>query len=203
MPEVSPSHAQSGNNPAAKLEAETGPAGKVKLSDPRELARMRAEHIRTKHRIPMSLPNPKLAVPDIPGWYLYWFREENVEKAFQAGYIMVERGEVILHSNNVAEDSILDGNTSLGNQVSLVNGTHENGSPMTAFLMKIPQEIRDEDQTKLNDVNASVLQQVFRGEEIYTGVGTGNADHQYLKQADANVPLFSRPPRKTRLVGVR
>ncbi|MFM9500887.1 hypothetical protein ACKI1Q_45895, partial [Streptomyces galilaeus] len=36
----------------------------------------------------------RLEVPEIPGWHLHWFKEENVPLALDAYYEHVDKGEV-------------------------------------------------------------------------------------------------------------
>ena len=53
-------------------------------------------------RIPMSLPELKLAVVDIPGYHLHWFRGARVPRALQAGYEYVDSSEVSIQRTGLA-----------------------------------------------------------------------------------------------------
>ena len=164
-------------------------------------AAAKPETKQARRRIPMSTPVRKLEVPEIPGYYLYWFREERVPRAMEAGYEMVKRGETALTSLDIAGTKQVDGNTDLGDNVSFVSGTNDNGVPQRAYLMKLKQEFRDEDQAELDRRNAAILQAIFRGEQVgKVGEGASAAEpgSTYVKQA-----LFNRPARKAKLVGPR
>jgi hypothetical protein len=160
-----------------------------------------------RKRIPMSVPLRKLEVPEIPGYYLYWFRDENVPRAMQAGYEFVEPSEVNLNpmSGNPGASTEMNGNTDLGNRVSLINGTTEGGRPVQAVLMKLKQEWRDEDQEQIDQRNFAIIRTIFKGEPVARPgqMPAANGNMTYLKQADMNTPVMQRPIRKAKHVGPR
>lgn len=153
-----------------------------------------------RRRIPMSVPTRKLEVPEIPGYYLYWFREQNIPRALEAGYEYVTRKEVALNPTDVGSSRRMDGNTDLGDNVTLVSGVNEQGAAQQAVLMKLKQEFRDEDQKMIDARNEAILAAIFRGESVAKpgeALPTGG-DNRYLKTA-----LMNRPARKVKLVGPR
>ncbi|MFK5151294.1 hypothetical protein ACI4CU_28505, partial [Klebsiella pneumoniae] len=81
--------------------------------------------------------------PEIPGWHLHWFKEENVPLALDAYYEHVDKGEVKVNQQNVALDSNSDGGTDLGSRISIVTNTSD--KPIRAYLMKIKEEYFQED----------------------------------------------------------
>jgi len=152
----------------------------------------------TRQRIPMSVPMQKMQVPELPGYYLHWFREENVPRAAQAGYEMVKRDEVSLNPLDVGSSRSVDGNTDLGSNVTFVSGTNEHGQPQRAVLMKLKQEFRDEDQKLADERNARILRAIFAGEAVGKPgdpVPGSEEGTTYIKQA-----LFNRPTRKVKKI---
>lgn len=126
-----------------------------------------------RQRIPMSLPNLKLAVPEIPGYHLYWFRgTSRVQQALQAGYQFVERGEVELNHEGLANDYEQDGNSDLGTRVSRAAGGEEEGSQgVRLYLMKIRNELYDEDQRAIDEKHEAIAAQM-RGDKGFTSTET-------------------------------
>jgi hypothetical protein len=112
-----------------------------------------------RNRIPMSVPVAKLAVPEIPGYRLYWFRGEpgRIRRAEQAGYEFVERGEVELTSHDLAGGSE-DGNNDLGTRVTRSAGdlVGEDGQPTSLVLMKIREEWAQADEQLKEDRNEAI-----------------------------------------------
>jgi hypothetical protein len=78
-------------------------------------------------RRPFGSMQQKLAYADRPGYHRHWFNDakNRINDALGAGYEHVKDKE--------------------GKNVSHVVGTTEQGGPLTAFLMEIPQEWYDED----------------------------------------------------------
>lgn len=119
-----------------------------------------------RERIPMSVPQARLDVEEIPGFRLYWFKEENIPRAIQAGYEFVGNDEVALNRIEIGGHSDASGNTDLGSQVSLVSGTDARGQPQRLVLMKIPLEYFKEDQMDIAMKNAERLSSIFDSETI-------------------------------------
>ena len=152
----------------------------------------------TRKRIPMSVPSRKLEVPEIPGYHLYWFRDANVPRAQQAGYVFVEDREVPLNQFGVGTDKSVSGNADLGSHIRVVGGTAEGGGVEHLTLMKIKEEWWREDQKEIENRNATVIQSIFREERI-AGSEKSRADDQglaYVKDssfaAKSGLPLFNR-----------
>lgn len=148
-----------------------------------------------RRRIPMSVPQRKLEVPEIPGFKLYWFKEASVPRALQGGYEHVDAHELPINQHNVANDKGVSGNQDLGSHVRIVGGVAEGGGVEYAVLMKIKEEWWQEDQNALAEKNASIVGSIFNKEAILGSdkVQGGDRDVRYVKTA-----LFSRPTRKAR-----
>ena len=71
------------------------------------------------------------------------------------------------------------GGHSLGSMLSVIVGSHENGSPMRAYLMEIKQEWRDEDVAEKLKVANAIDDQIRAG--IEDGGEFGN-EHRYIPE---------------------
>lgn len=133
-------------------------------------ANPRATRVTEATRRPMSLPQLSLQVPEISGYYLYWFIDTQVDQALQAGYEFVDREEVTLNNRGVANDQTEDGNDDLGSRVSRIAGESQAGNVQAQrlYLMKLRQEWRDKDVADMGARNEAIAA-ALRG-----GVSTGN-----------------------------
>src|SRR5450631_3311015 len=87
-----------------------------------------------RKRIPMSTPQQRMQVADLPGYHLHWFLESRVPRALQAGYEFVEDSEVNVNQKGAANKGDVSGNTDLGTQVRVIAGIGENGNPESHVL---------------------------------------------------------------------
>jgi hypothetical protein len=162
---------------------------------------------RRKQRIPMSVPQQRLEVQTIPGWRLYWFKEENVARAYcDSHYEFVTNEEVALNRISIAGSPRDSGNTDLGSGVSIIGGTTQSGAPQRLVLMKLPTEFFKEDQQVLMQKSVERLSGVFEGEKIFGDDGEINDAGQLTYNGDMSfrskgtfVPLMNRPVRKARV----
>ena len=151
---------------------------------------------RKRARIPMSVPQRRLEVPEIPGYHQHFFLERNIDRALQAGYEFVHRKDATLNQKGVASSKDTSGNAALDSQVKVVGGTNEGGHTEYLYLMKIPQEWWDEDQKKLEVRNAEILGSIFKGERII-GEERQSAEDRGTAYVDKErTSLFQRPKRK-------
>jgi hypothetical protein len=157
-----------------------------------------------RKRIPLSTAQRKMEVPAIDGYYLYWFKEANVTRAMEAGYEFVDRTEVTLVNAGLATDHSVSGNTDLGTRVSMVGSAEGgiDGGSERAYLMKLRQEWRNEDRAAIDARNAAILSGIFKDEMIFGQEGsTRSKDNlEYVRTAEANLPLFNRKTRKAKIV---
>lgn len=159
-----------------------------------------------RKRIPMSVPNRRLEIEEIPGFRLYWFKEINVLRAKAAGYELVLAEECYLNHGDVGSSSDLSGNTDLGGNVSIVHGVGTNNQPERLVLMKLPIEYFKNDQMDIALANATRIANVFDGEQLIGQDGEINERGAlvYTPSEGANVrtsgrgefkPVFNRPKR--------
>jgi hypothetical protein len=147
---------------AAIAEVQNGPTAKE------------IEQIR-QTRTPLDGRVEKLRVyGKIPGYHLHIFNEDGarLEEAQRAGYAFVKRGEI----QNVGRD-VASFNTDPGENVRFVVGKRDNGNPMYGYLMKIPEEIFQEDQIAMEAFNAGVDGAIRHG-----AVGSKDEPMQDAKQ---------------------
>lgn len=145
-------------------------------------------------RVSLALAKTRLSVPDVPGFHLYWFKEENIPAALDAYYEPVKRGELSLNPLGIGGNLNSDGNTDLGSNVSIVAGTNSIGQPVRLILMKLPLEYYKEDQKMIEQRNMSIMEAIF-GDEAKTFDQAGG-----MKELDSltyrKTALFNRPKRK-------
>ena len=146
-------------------------------------------------RVPMSEVRQRLQVPDMPGYRLYWFKEENVPAALDAYYEFVKNHEVRVNPNGIGADHALSGNTDLGTNVSLIAGQNAAGQPVRLILMKLKLEYHQEDMRGVAQRNNIPMEGIF-GEEAKMFDKSGSVKEMdpltYRKKA-----LFNRPVRKS------
>jgi len=105
------------------------------------------EPVAERRRIPAGSPMLRLAVPEIPGYKLYWFTGKNVPKAIQGWYHHVKADEVELNQVTLGSDTAQSANTDMGSIVSIsAGGFDDNGQAERLYLMKIKKEYWLEDQ---------------------------------------------------------
>lgn len=142
----------------------------------------------TSRRVPMALPTLKLAVPEIPGHFLYWFRGtgQRLQQALNAGYTFVERDELILQGGGLATSYDVDGNTDLGTRVSVAaGGDDQAGQSSRLYLMKIKNELRSEDDELVFEKHEQIAGQL-RGDKGFTESGM-DASQRYTRGENRNM----------------
>ena len=165
-----------------------------------------------RKRVPMSVPRRRLECTSIPGYHLYWAREEDIGLFMDAGYEFVSRSESrVNYRDRVAGRANEDGNLDLGDRVKMWGGRGEDGRAYYHILMKIREQWYEEDQTLLRNHNAKILQAIFRGEIVIDTSAEGKSSGGDLSQryvdkertsmvrgspASAPTSLFQRPQRK-------
>ena len=96
-----------------------------------------------KERIPFGGTRLKLSVPPREGKVMRWVNDVGgrCQLAENGGYEFVTDDGLKIGDTNVGS-----GNQSLDSRVSRIVGTQADGSPLTAFLMEIDEELYKEDQ---------------------------------------------------------
>lgn len=122
----------------------------------------------TEHtRVPMSVPTQRLAVPEIPGYFLYWHRSSDVKRAIDAGYEFVNDDEMTIEQKGVANDASTSGNTDMGTRISIAGGgtvSDDDPSPLRLYLMKLRQEWRDKDDALRDAENEKIASALRAGQ---------------------------------------
>jgi hypothetical protein len=115
----------------------------------------KTEGVSLRRRIPMSTPRPKLAIPELPGFYCYWMNDYagRIQQAQQSGYDFVSSEEIDINPTSISGDVETSGNSDLGTRVSVVVGEAPNGGPLRAYLMKLPSEFHNDDVRELQKQN--------------------------------------------------
>jgi hypothetical protein len=154
-------------------------------------------------RIPLSVPQRKLEVPDIPGYYTRWFRgtPQRLAQAERAGFEFVTPDEIQLNNVSVGGDAKKDGNSDLGTRVSVVEGGEIDGvgQAVRMYLMKQKLEYYQQDAAlsqKRNDSVADALTAAYHQGSV-GGPAPGERPEdqaaRYVDKARSKVPdLFRR-----------
>lgn len=122
-----------------------------------------------KDRIPLSVPQMKLEMPEIPGFVCQWFvdRPGRIQRALRAGFEFVSPDEIGLNVSNVANDRGGSGSTYLGSsRVSLFGEIDSGGKALDQFLMKQKREFYDADQKVREDRNEQVAKALRGGYDV-------------------------------------
>jgi len=141
----------------------------VPTQEPNEVVvRKEGERPSRKRRGVFNGMRQKLQVlGDLPGFHLCWINDipGMIAQARDGGYEFVADNEIEMANNNV-----VDRNTSEGTQVKVLVGTNEDNSPMFAYLMKIRNDYYEEDQKDQQEYNDKIDTQI-RGGNIDGKVG--------------------------------
>lgn len=156
-----------------------------------------------RKRIPLSVPQRKLETPDIPGYYLRWFKgtAQRLAQAERAGFEYVEQDEVQLNDVGLGGDGSKAGSADLGSRVSIVEGGEVDGggNAIRMYLMKQKLEHHLEDQAisqKRNDSIADTLTAGYAQGQVggrAEGETAQDAGLRYVDKTRSKIPdLFKR-----------
>lgn len=147
------------------------------------------------NRIPMSLPQLMLGVPEIPGFVMHWFadRPGRISRAQAAGYVYVDPDEVRINNFALADELTKTGNTDMGTRVSIHGGTAENGGSERLYLMKIKQEWYDKDMALREEASDRVVEVLRHGLTGSERERITDATKRYAKNTDN---LFTKHKRR-------
>ena len=161
-----------------------------------------------RKRIPLSVPQRKLEVTEIPGYYLRWFRGTSVRlaQAERAGFEFVSPEEVELNNHDLGGDAVSSGSTDLGTRVSIIEGSEVDGSGQAVrmYLMKQKLEHYHEDVQIIQDRNDKVVEALtvgYRQGQVggqASGETAGDAANRYVDPKRSKLPDLFR--KKTRPV---
>lgn len=167
----------------------------TKVSDPIQ-ANAPAKPSEVNQSTPSGLPDGPMVRPDfsgrrlklgarpIKGYHLCWINDTgtNVEENMAIGYTCVTRAEQGV--------PMLPGQTSdnLGDSIRRPVGTQEDGSPMYAYLMKIPDLLFSEGMRNIDARNKAVQDSLRRTFKQARGLG---------ESRDEEAGVFYAPPSNT------
>lgn len=142
-----------------------------------------------RKRVPMSVPQPKLSVPDVPGYHLHWMlgTPDRLEQAKRAGYSFVAPEEVDVANVGLGSGPDGNGSTDLGSLVTHVagGGAASNGQATRLVLMKIPLQFWEEDQKLLEAQSDKLAAALQSGQMSAAQVGESAGDRA-LRYVDKN-----------------
>lgn len=159
-----------------------------------------------RKRIPLSVPQRKLEVPEIPGYHLRWLRgtPARLAQAQNAGFEFVSEDEISLNNVALGGDATKAGNSDMGSRVSVIEGgdTDGQGQAVRMYLMKQKIEYKQEDdaliQARNDSVRDALVGQLGSGTIGMTGEGRPPEDAsdqaaRYVPRGRAKIPeLFRR-----------
>lgn len=133
-----------------------------------------AERVTAATRIPMSGKNLKLAVTQIPGYYMAWIRSDRVEESRNAGYVHVSKEECTVTNSYPADDVSNSGSTDLGSVVSVAASSFadQDGRVPRLFLMKLRIEWREMDEKKRLDSSNDLVDKLRGGTNVDVDPGS-------------------------------
>ncbi len=138
-------------------------------------------------RIPMSSGQQKLAVPEIPGYYLHWFRgePERIQAALNAFFEFVDESETSQNNLSLGGDAKKSGNTDMGTRVSTLAGSElgQDGQPLRMYLMKLPWHLHEEDLKSQEAKNDNIRQSLNQGTIGTEGVNNSDMKSRYVKES--------------------
>lgn len=144
-------------------------------------------------RVPMSVPQLRLELPEIPGYHTHWFLGRNVPRALKAGYEFLSEDDADVVQKGIANDREESGSTDMGSRVStfaggLVEGTAE---PERLYAMKLRREWRDRDIAAFEAVNERVAAALRGGQNVNrAGAPAETADDVRRRYMKAGQDLF-------------
>lgn len=166
------------------------------MSDPTQSpaeVSVRESRVTERNRIPMSVPQPRLAIPAMPGFFLYWHLGKNVPRALQAGYEFVNQEEVALsHMGISSERESADMGTRLSTPAGADHFDAE-GQPERLYLMKLRQEWRDAD-LRIKEKRSEETLAALRVGAIGADQGQ-DMSNRYVGEGNRNI---FKPPKRSR-----
>lgn len=139
----------------------------AKVEAKQAVVRNTTERTKRESRSSFSGTEAKLRIGNtVQGYHLHILNDSpgRIDQALQTGYEFVSPNEVGGVANNVVSR-----NTDLGDKVRFLVGTGPNNEPMYAYLMKIEQDLYQEDQQAMQTRNDRVDEAIRGGKTIASG----------------------------------
>lgn len=139
-----------------------------------------------RRRIPMNMVTRKLETPELPGFYLHWVNGEpdRIARAINAGYDFVKKDEMPGYTLELGDQTGIKGDGDMGDRIShIAGGTATDGQALRLYLMKLPQEFRDEDLRARDEEGQRLIDTLRNDPNARVGSGEDN-DHRYGQELD-------------------
>lgn len=150
------------------------------------LAERQESAVQRRKRIPMTMVSRKLQTPELPGFYLHWINGEpdRIAKALNADYTFVQKDELPGYTLELGEQTAISGSAGMANAISVVaGGTGQDNQALRLYLMKLPQELRDEDLQARDDEGQKLIDALRNDPQARVGSGEDN-EKRYGQELD-------------------
>jgi len=130
-----------------------------------------------KERIPFGVPVQKLQGVSVEGYRLRWINDYpgRIAQAQAGGWEFVESDEVSIS----AVGALGFQNENLGSKVARIIGKNHDGSPLFAYLMKLPEEFAKENEKIIQGYADRIDDEIRRaGKDV---------EHGYVPRGHTNV----------------
>lgn len=117
-----------------------------------------------RERVPFGGNRQRLSVANKdPNYFYYFFNmvEDRIQRALNAGYVFVTKKEAAEREITVGDPDVAHGSEDLNDKVTKVVGKYDNGQPIVGVLMKIHNDLHEEDlaeKARNNDEIDNALQ---------------------------------------------
>jgi hypothetical protein len=139
-----------------------------------------AKRLQAADYVSMDSAVLKLAVPEIPGFYLYWHLGKNVSRAKNHGYTFVDPDEVEVVQTGIATGAGVNGSTDLGTRISVSAGASGDDEEERLYLMKLPIELHEKGMAQKTARNEEIAVQLRSG--MAGAEGDPDRNKRYMKE---------------------
>lgn len=168
----------------------------IEASNPANGLEERQENtVARRKRIPMTMAVRKLEVPELPGFYCHWVNGEpdRIARAINAGYDFVQKDELPGYSLELGDQTGISGSADMGDKIShIAGGTATDGQALRLYLMKLPNEFRQEDLQARDDEAEKLIQALYTDPNAHGASGQDN-DRRYVSEMDARRGRAKKP----------
>jgi hypothetical protein len=136
----------------------------------------RAAERQPRARIPFGVPRVKTSVlGNIPGYEVSWINDigSRIQMALMGGYEFISPSEIDLA---VGASGVTPDSSDLGDKISMIVGTLDNGNSLRAYLMKIPIEYKEENRAYFAEQRNKRLMSIQRRQSEVSGSKFYSAD---------------------------
>jgi hypothetical protein len=151
---------------------------------------------KSRERQPWHSPTSKIAVSEIPGYKLYWFRGEDgrIQRAMTAGWEFVDKREAQIYETGLGNPLGADASVDLGSRITIASGSAD-GSAGRLVLMKLKLEYWHEEQEIKAERNERVAAAI-RGGNLGENERGNDPKTRYVDKTRTVVPDLFTPKRQ-------